>query len=686
MTGERDTGLAFAMARPVASDYHDGSSASTELTAIVASTDDAIIGKSPSGIITSWNAGAERLYGFTAEEAIGRHLSLCVPPERLAETRDALDRALRGEHLAHYETVRVRKDGQAIEVSVSVSPVRGDGGAVVGASSISRDITVRKRAERRLQAEHAVARLAAEATSFEEVATRLAEALRDSLGVAVAELFVPGPQGGLELLGTAAADAAFAGCTARPLSLSPGPSWPERACRLGRAAWFASAFAADEHRPPEEATRLDLHSGLAFPILRGDDCLAVIALYSRDAVRPSPELLATVAAIGQTIGQLIRRGHAEGELRRDVARRDRFVAMLSHELRNPLAAARAAVTALQREYLDRRARHAAYDVIARQVKHMSDLLDGLLNVARVTQDRLELQVEPLDLAVAIAGAVEMIAPFARERQVTVDVYPLPDPATVVADRARLTQLFANLLTNAVKYSPPGSVVRLVAMPDGSDVVVSVVDHGIGMTRDVIEHAFELFYQADETLDRTQSGMGVGLTLARTIALLHGGNLTATSAGPGEGSTFEVRLPYLQARPQPAPIEPPATGRAFRIVLVEDHEDSREMIRLLLGSEGHTVDAAANGADGLSLIERVKPDVALVDIGLPGIDGFAVAERVRRTPALDRVALIALSGYAQPRDVERARASGFDAHVAKPMTPENLLDIVASVVEEKARGG
>jgi PAS domain S-box-containing protein len=668
----------------VTSDFHFGSSASRGLSAIVESTDDAVIGKGPSGLITSWNAGAERLYGFGAEEAIGQHLSICVPPERLAETEEALNRVLRGERLAHYETVRVRKDGQTVEVSVSVSPVLDAAGRIVGASSISRDITARKRAERRLQAEHAVARLAAEATSFEEVAPRLAEALRDCLGVAMVEFHVQDGQGRLAPLGSPAVVATLAGRDPRSLTLSLGTEWLEEARRLGHATWFSGGHAEGGRTGPNEASGPGFRGGVAFPILRGDDCLAVIALYSPDPLPPEPQLLATVAAIGQMIGQLIRRGRAESELRGDVARRDRFLAMLSHELRNPLAATRAAVMALRRKHLDREAQHAAYDVIARQVQHMGDLLDGLLDVARVTQDRLKLQLEPFDLTLAITAAAEMVMPFARERQVTLDLYPLPERAVVMADRARLTQMFGNLLTNAVQYSPPGSVVRLVALPDQGEVVVRVIDHGAGMTREVLEHAFDLFYQADETLDRRQSGMGVGLTLARTIALLHGSRLTASSPGPGEGSTFEVRLPYLPAPPETRPAARPAASRSYRIVLVEDHADNREMICLLLRSEGHLVEAAADGSDGVALIERVKPDIALVDLGLPGIDGFAVAERVRRDRALDGVGLIALSGYAQPSDVEHARASGFDAHVAKPMTPDHLFDVVAQVVNAKAR--
>jgi signal transduction histidine kinase/ActR/RegA family two-component response regulator len=526
--------------------------------------------------------------------------------------------------------------------------------------------------ERRLQAEHAAARLAADATTFEEAAPRLAETLRETLGVDFVEFYMPGAEGRLAPAsgGTIAAD-------------ELDPAWPERARRLGRMVWFSEVPGEGGEEAPGGAGRLGVRSGLAFPVVRADECLAVIAACSRDPLPPAPELLATVAAIGQTVGQLIRRGRAESELRGDVMRRDRFLAMLSHELRNPLAAARAAVIALQRNHLDRQGRHAAYDVIGRQVQHMSHLLDDLLDVARVTQDRLKLQRERFDLSLAITGAQEMVAPLAAEREVRLEVDAFAEPAMVLADRVRITQMIGNLLANSVKYSPPRALVRLTAQREEGQVVIRVIDRGAGMSREVLEHAFDLFYQADETLDRRQSGMGVGLTLARTIAALHGGALSASSPGPGQGSTFEVRLPVAPAPTEQAPPEVRPEGRSYRIVLVEDHEDNREMIRLLLGCEGHRVDVAADGADGLSLIERLKPDVALVDIGLPGIDGFTVAQRVRENPALAVVGLIALSGYAQASDVEHARESGFDAHVAKPTAPDHLLDVVASVVREKA---
>jgi PAS domain S-box-containing protein len=664
------------------------------LSAIVASTDDAIIGKSPEGKITSWNTGAELLYGYTAAEAVGQHISLCVPPDRLAETEDAINRVLRGERLAHYDTVRQRKGGEPVDVSVTVSPVLDDAGRVVGASSISRDITERKRTERRQKAEHSVAHLAAEARSFEEAAPRLVAVLAESLAVDVAELFVPDAGGRLIAVGTpvsntVTSEGAVAGFDAlaslglNTPGIPPDGGWAEQARQERRMLWFTDIPAEGSDSVPAHAIRLGYRSGCAFPVFGESGCLAVVTLSSRKPFLPDPQLLATVASIGQTIGQLIRRTRAETDLRTALVRRDRFLAMLSHELRNPLAAARAALSALRSDHLDRPGRTLAYDVIARQVQHMSHLLDDLLDVARVTQDRLKLRMERFDLERAIGAALELVEPIARERHVPVSVLRVSEPLPVLADAGRVTQMLSNLLTNAVKYSPAGRVVRLFAERAGDQVVLRVHDDGIGMAREVLDRAFDLFYQADETLDRRQSGMGVGLTLARSIAMLHGGTLTATSDGPGQGSEFVVRLPLsLSPRVEVLPAVVATSLRRYRIALVEDHEDNREMIRLLLSCEGHHVDVAANGAEGLTMIERTRPDVALLDIGLPGIDGFMVAERIRQNRDLDSVGLIALSGYAQETDIERGRAAGFDAHVAKPMTPEHLLQVVETVVAHR----
>ena len=235
-------------------------------------------------------------------------------------------------------------------------------------------------------------------------------------------------------------------------------------------------------------------------------------------------------------------------------------------------------------------------------------------------------------------------------------------------------MFANLLSNAIKYSPPGATVNIRTRGEADSAVIAVRDYGAGMTPGILARVFEMFYQADDTLHRSQSGLGVGLTLARTIAELHGGSVEASSEGSERGSEFVVRLPLsaveLAVTPQQAIDD--VAEEASRIVLVEDHQDNREMFQLLLEFEGHRVETAADGVEGLALIEQLKPDVAFVDIGLPLLDGYCVAERVRANPTLNSVILIALSGYVQPADVERARHAGFDRHLPKPVTPGQLL--------------
>ena len=360
------------------------------LSAIVQSSDDAIIGKNPDGTISSWNPAAEQLYGYSAAEAIGQPITLCVPPEWRAETMAALQRVLRGERLAHYETVRAHKNGTRFDVSVRVSPVVDASGAIIGASAISRDISERRRAERRQAAEHAVTRVAAEAVSFEEAAPRLLEPLCDNLGADIAELFIPDDEGLLQR-GCAATPSSAAGADAvgsPPATLGFG--WADQARQLRRTVWFTDMAAAgdDKTRRPEGAAMLGLRSGFAVPVIHGDDCLAVVSFGTREPLPPDSELLAMLAAVGQTIGQLVRRSRTEDALRQAVVKRDRFLAMMSHELLNPLAAVRAASVALQHEGIEREGRETAHGVILRQVQHMTHLVEDLLDVARMTQGRL----------------------------------------------------------------------------------------------------------------------------------------------------------------------------------------------------------------------------------------------------------------------------------------------------------
>jgi two-component system CheB/CheR fusion protein len=656
----------------------------SRLSAIIEHTEDAVMGTDVGGMIVSWNPAAATLFGYSAEEAIGRHGSFCVPPDRYTETAAATARALHGERIEHFETVLLRKDGVQVDVSVRVSAVRDASGRIVGISTIARDVSDRKRGERRQATEHAVAQVAAEARLWEDAVPKLLDALCQHLRVNQALMFQPDGQ---------RRELVCNGRVGRAVDMKASMDAPAHERQSAEACHRAARQAADLQRIVWSLERRETEAGqpdvpwastiYAVPVLDGGDCRAVLCVELRGEVTPDSLLLEMFGVISQTVGQLLLRTTAEADLRDAVSRRDHFLAMLSHELRNPLAAVRNATLALQRP--DTNGVHqGATRVITRQVQHMSHLLDDLLDVTRLTQDRLTLQRGPLVVAAAVDAAVEMVEPLARERNVTMVVGDRGTDLVINGDSTRVSQMLANLLTNSVKYSPPGSEVAIHVESDGTFALIRVRDRGMGMTPAVMARAFELFYQADQTLDRSASGMGVGLTLARRLAEMHEGTIDAYSGGPGRGSEFVVRLPLDRSHELPAvaPSTPAPAMHARDVVVVEDHDDNRAMMEMLLACDGHRVHTAAGGPEGLALIERIRPDVALIDIGLPGLDGYEVARRIREDRRLDSVGLIALSGYAQPADVERAVAAGFDQHVAKPVTYERLWSVVQLVCHRR----
>jgi len=362
------------------------------------------------------------------------------------------------------------------------------------------------------------------------------------------------------------------------------------------------------------------------------------------------------------------------EAKRAIVQRDNFLAMLGHELRNPLGA-----ISLSSEVLGRRGNIEAplrrhLDVIGRQVAHLSRLVDDLLDVSRITSGKILLQTEPVDLSRLIERALETAA------QVTgrIDVDLPREPLWVSGDPVRLEQVMVNLIGNAIKYTPaPGRVRVALERSDDEEAVVDVIDEGIGIARNVLPYIFDLFTQADVAPDRVRSGLGIGLTVVRGLAELHGGRVEARSAGVGRGSAFTVRLPLARAQTittvgpsKPVPLQP------RHVLLIEDSDDIRDVLREFLEGEGHRVEAANDGATGLRALVATQPDVAIVDIGLPGLDGFAVARAVRRDVG-SRVRLIALSGYGQPGDKVKAQEAGFDAHLTKPVDLDVLLRMLAS---------
>ena len=355
--------------------------------------------------------------------------------------------------------------------------------------------------------------------------------------------------------------------------------------------------------------------------------------------------------------------------------KDQFLAMLGHELRNPLAALSSAATVLRAERSVPDQARAASAAIARQVRHMTRLLDDLLDVSRVTSNKIRLTREPRDLGALATRALRSLRLAGRldRHRVEIDV----EPAWIDGDEARIEQIVANLVENAVKYSPDGRRIRVQVRAAQDHCSLEVEDDGIGIPADLLPRVFELFVQGERGLDRSAGGLGIGLTLVHQLTKLHGGTVTAHSDGAGHGARFTVALPRIDApadAPETTLLAPVRSGRC-RIVVIEDNDDLRKMMRHSLELAGHTVVEAGDGLTGLQTVAAERPDVVLVDLGLPGIDGYELARRLSTLPARSTMVLIAISGYGQPEARQRALDAGFDEHLTKPVAPDRLVQVI-----------
>jgi PAS domain S-box-containing protein len=379
------------------------------------------------------------------------------------------------------------------------------------------------------------------------------------------------------------------------------------------------------------------------------------------------------------LSELLEANSNRDRAERDNRTKDDFLAMLAHELRNPLGAISNAVRVLELSHAEGKPATRAHDVIARQVGHISHLINDLLDVERVVSGRFRLNRQPLDLAEAVRRA---IATFTGDARLDRHIDVVTEPVWVEGDAVRLEQVLANIVTNAVKYSPPGGRIRVALRADGGDAVLTVEDTGFGISARLLPFIFDMYVQADRTLDRAQGGLGIGLTLVRRLVELHGGTIVASSGGEGHGSTFTVRLTQVPSAGTSAVLSlaPERRAKSRRVLIIEDSEDAREMLRMMLQLAGHVVYDAADGVRGLELLNTVRPDVGIIDISLPRMDGYQVAKQIREDPHGRRMLLLALTGYGFARDSKSPSEDGFDYHLVKPVDPDHLARLLGEYAD------
>lgn len=621
-----------------------------KLSAIVESSDDAIISKTLEGTITSWNSGAEKLYGYSADEMIGEHISRIVPEEKTEELGDIMGRLSTGASVKNLETTRVCQDGTRKEVSLTISPIRESSGEVTGASAIARDITELKTIQRAKESADRQMHL---------LLTSTAEAIYGLDNNGLCTFANPSC---VRMLGYTS-EQELLGRNMHALihhHRKDGTPYQAESCVIYQA------FVKGE--------RVHLESDVMW---RADGTAVPVEVWSYPMVDERGKIVGAVV----TFLDITDRIEAVERLREEVRRREQFLAILSHELRNPLNAVVNAVRVLETASQKPENSQQAVGVISRQSDHMARLLDDLLDASRVTSDKIEMRFAPCDLREACQSALEATEPSLGRHEHDVQVELPGTPIPVSGDRARLIQVIENLLTNAAKYTPDGGAIVLSLTTEQEEAVLRVRDNGAGIPPELQSTVFDMFVQCDETLHRAEGGIGVGLTLVQSLVRLHHGTVMVESDGPGKGSQFTVRLPLLrdefltfdesdqEETGQTAVSEGPTS-----VVLVEDQDDNREMLAELLQLQGCKVHTAADGRAGLEAIREHAPDVAIIDIGLPELDGYSVARSVREHHD-HQPRLVALTGYGRQNDRRRVMEAGFDEHLVKPLKHDDIVRLL-----------
>jgi PAS domain S-box-containing protein len=624
-----------------------GEEVRARLAAIVESSDDVIIGKTLDGVIQYWNAAAERVFGYTSEEAVGRPITLIIPPDRLDEERDILDRLRLGERIDHFETVRAAKGGRPVDVSVTVSPIRDAAGQVIGASKVARDITGRKRAAEEL------ARVTAESERRKRLYETILSATPDFVYVfsldhrvlyandALVEMWGRGREGAI------------------------GKTFLE----IGYEPWHADLH--DREIDQVRETKRPIRGEVPFTGTFGRRIYDYIFV-------PVVGADGEVEAVAGTTRDVTDRKGMEDALREADRKKDEFIALLAHELRNPLAPLRNGLQVIRRSR-DPATLERSQAMMDRQLAHMVRLVDDLLDVSRIGRNKMELRRERVTLADVLASAVETARPAVDEAGHELTLAVPPDPVHLDADLTRLAQVFSNLLTNSAKYTPWGGRIWLTAARTPGGVSVSVRDTGIGIPAESLRSVFDMFSQVDRTFERSSGGLGIGLALVKGLVEMHGGTVTAASAGPGRGSTFTVTLPTAGGNPAPAPATPEpadaAARPARRVLVVDDNRDGAESMADMLRLLGDEVRTAHDGVEAVAAAGAFRPGVILMDVGMPRLNGLDATRHIREQPWGKGIVIIALTGWGQETDRTQSREAGCDGHLVKPVSLTDLEKVL-----------
>jgi PAS domain S-box-containing protein len=638
------------------------------LAAIIESADDAIISKTLDGIITSWNKGAERIFGYTADEVIGKPVTILIPAGHEDEEPTILARLRAGDRIEHYEAVRVRKDGKFIDISLTVSPIRGPKGEIVGASKVARDITEQKRSRKELDEANARLKLALAASRLGDWSWD-AQTNLINLSDTAARIFDVPPDSSIT----------------RPQMLDLIHEDDRE--RMDTAVDKALA----EHSDYEIEYRITRKDGSDTWVMgrgRGiyDDhgtVLGMLGFVQDITTRKTAEVESE---------RLYRQAEESSRLKEE------FLATISHELRTPLSAILGWTRMLRLGQLSEEHTAKALDTIERNARAQAQLVDDLLDVSRIMTGKLRMDVRPSDPNSFIDAAVEAVRPAAEAKGVRVLKVIDTGAVSIPGDPVRLQQVVWNLLSNAIKFTPRGGRVQIISERVNSHLEIVVNDTGQGISADFLPYVFDRFRQADQKTSRQHGGMGLGLAIVRHLVELHGGTVSATSEGEGKGATFTVRLPITplyqldssggRVHPAARDLLPPDEGTdrldGLSILVVDDEPDTRELLKQGLEYCGAKVRVAGSANEAVDQLIVSVPDILISDVGMPGIDGYDLIRQIRGLPRErgGKVAAIALTAYTRTEDRLQALRAGYDMHVPKPVELAELVAVAVSVARRK----